>query len=43
MEILDGVVETLRVDWPLDRSRIRDFTTITVLNQVRKRLLARGS
>ena len=41
--LVDGEVETLRVDWPFDRSRIRDFTTITVLNELRKRLLARAS
>jgi len=40
--LLDGEVESLRVDWPFDRNRIREFTTITVLNQLRKRLLARA-
>ena len=38
---LDGVTNTLRVDWPFDRQRIREFTTITVLNELRKRLLSR--
>lgn len=38
---LDGTTETLMVEWPFDRRRIREFTTITVLNQLRKRLLAR--
>ena len=40
--LLDGEVESLRVDWPFDRNRIREFTTIAVLNQLRKRLLARA-
>ncbi|MEM7095901.1 MAG: competence/damage-inducible protein A [Actinomycetota bacterium] len=40
---LDGVTEVLQVSWPFDRRRIREFTTITVLNQLRKRLLARGT
>lgn len=38
---LDGATNTLRVDWPFDRQRIREFTTITVLNELRKRLLNR--
>lgn len=38
---LDGVTETLKVEWPFDRRRIREFTTITALNQLRKRLIAR--
>ena len=40
---LDGITEPLMVEWPFDRKRIRDFTTITVLNQLRKRLVARGA
>jgi len=40
---LDGETETLMVEWPFDRRRIREFTTITVLNQLRKRLLARSA
>ena len=38
---VDGVTEALMVEWPFDRKRTREFTTITVLNQIRKRLLAR--
>ena len=37
---VDGVVETVTVKWPLDRDRIRHFTTISVLNALRLRLLA---
>lgn len=40
---VDGVVEVDMVEWPFDRRRTRDFTTITVLNQLRKRLLARSA
>jgi len=39
---VDGKTETLKVEWPFDRRRIREFTTITVLNQLRKRLIARA-
>ena len=39
---VDGVTETRNVEWPFDRKRIREFTTITVLNQLRKRLEARA-
>jgi len=39
---LDGKTETLMVKWPFDRKRTREFTTITVLNQLRKRLVARS-
>jgi len=39
---LDGKTETLMVEWPFDRKRTREFTTITVLNQLRKRLVARS-
>ncbi len=38
---VDGEVETLHVQWPFDRSRVRQFTTITVMNQLRLRLAAR--
>jgi len=38
---LDGVTEASMVEWPFDRKRTREFTTITVLNQLRRRLLAR--
>jgi nicotinamide-nucleotide amidase len=41
--LLDGQVETLMVEWPFDRRRTREFTTITVLNELRKRLLARSA
>ena len=41
--LVDGEVEVLMVEWPFDRRRTREFTTITVLNQLRKRLLARAS
>ena len=40
---VDGVTESLMVEWPFDRKRTREFTTITVLNQLRKRLLARAA
>jgi nicotinamide-nucleotide amidase len=40
---VDGVTEVLMVEWPFDRKRTREFTTITVLNQLRKRLLARST
>ncbi len=38
---LDDETETLMVEWPFDRQRTREFTNITVLNELRKRLLAR--
>lgn len=38
---VDGVVETVEVNWPFDRVRTRQFTTINVLNALRLRLLAR--
>ena len=41
--LLDGKTESLMVEWPFDRKRTREFTTITVLNQLRKRLLARAA
>jgi len=40
---LDGTTEVAMVEWPFDRKRTREFTTITVLNQLRKRLLARSA
>ena len=39
---VDGVVEAFTVKWPFDRHRIRQFTTISVLNALRLRLLARN-
>ena len=39
---VDGITEAFAVKWPFDRSRIRQFTTITVLNALRLRLLARN-
>ena len=39
---VDGVVEAFTVKWPFDRNRIRQFTTITVLNALRLRLLDRN-
>ena len=36
---LNGNVQTNTVKWPFDRDRIRQFTTITVLNALRLRLL----
>jgi nicotinamide-nucleotide amidase len=38
---VDGVVEVVRTRWPFDRTRIRQFTVITVLDALRLRLLAR--
>ncbi len=40
---VEGDVETLHVQWPFDRLRVRQFTTITVLNQLRLRLAARSA
>ena len=39
--LVDGVVETQRSKFPFDRNRTRQFTTISVLNSLRMRLLAR--
>lgn len=39
---VDGEVEVTQVNWPFDRERVRQFTTITVLNLLRLRLLGRG-
>ena len=38
---VDGVVDVVRTRWPFDRTRIRQFTVITVLDALRLRLLAR--
>ena len=38
---VDGEVEADRTRWPFDRPRIRQFTVITVLAALRRRLLAR--
>ncbi len=38
---VDGVTETGMVRFPFDRERIRQFTVITVLDHLRRRLLAR--
>lgn len=40
--LVDGVVEANRAKFPFDRFRTRQFTTITVLNALRLRLLARS-
>jgi len=39
---VDGDIDVLEVNWPFDRERVRQFTTITVLNQLRLRLIARA-
>ena len=39
---VDGVVDVVRTRWPFDRTRIRQFTVITVLDALRLRLLARA-
>lgn len=39
--LLDGRVETFEAVFPADRSRIRQYTTITVLNALRQRLQAK--
>lgn len=36
---VDGVVEATTVKWPFDRDRIRQFTTISILNALRLRLV----
>jgi nicotinamide-nucleotide amidase len=38
---VDGEVQAVRTRWPFDRTRIRQFTVITVLDALRIRLLAR--
>jgi nicotinamide-nucleotide amidase len=40
--LVDGEVQTQRSKFPFDRNRTRQFTTISVLNSLRMRLLARG-
>ena len=39
--LVDGVVVTTKAKFPFDRNRTRQFTTITVLNALRQRLIAR--
>jgi nicotinamide-nucleotide amidase len=39
---VDGKVEVTRAKFPFDRNRMRQFTTITVLNALRLRLTARA-
>ena len=39
---VDGVVEAQRLAFPFDRERTRQFTTISVLNALRGRLLDRA-
>ena len=38
---VDGIVESFTVKWPFDRERVRQFTTISVLNALRLRLNSR--
>lgn len=38
---VDSEVEAVRTRWPFDRPRIRQFTVITVLDALRRRLLTR--
>lgn len=38
---VDGIVESFTVKWPFDRERVRQFTTISVLNALRLRLDSR--
>jgi nicotinamide-nucleotide amidase len=40
--LVDGNVEVTRAKFPFDRNRMRQFTTITVLNALRLRLVARA-
>jgi len=40
--LVDGDVVATRAKFPFDRNRTRQFTTITVMNALRLRLLARG-
>jgi PncC family amidohydrolase len=40
--LVDGEVQVTRAKFPFDRNRTRQFTTITVLNALRMRLLARA-
>jgi nicotinamide-nucleotide amidase len=39
--LVDGEIETVRASYPFDRNRTRQFTTISVLNSLRLRLLER--
>ena len=39
---VDGVVESVRVRWPFDRTRTRQFAVISVLDALRLRLLDRA-
>ena len=39
---VDGVLESVRVRWPFDRTRTRQFTVISVLDALRLRLLDRA-
>ena len=39
--LVDGEVVTTRAKFPFDRNRMRQFTTITVLNALRLRIEAR--
>lgn len=41
--MVDGVVEVSRAKFPFDRNRMRQFTTISVLNSLRLRLEARAA
>ncbi len=38
---VDGVVEASTAKWAFDRERVRQYTTISVLNALRRRLVAR--
>ena len=40
--LVDGEVVVTRAKFPFDRNRMRQFTTITVLNALRLRLVARA-
>ena len=35
---VDGIVQVLKIEFPFDRNQIREFTVITVLNLLRRRL-----
>jgi nicotinamide-nucleotide amidase len=41
--LVDGDVEVTRAKFPFDRNRMRQFTTISVLNALRLRLVARAA
>ena len=38
---VDGITETLEISYPFDRERTRQFTVITTLDLLRRRLLSR--